>query len=652
MWGRGVGSGLSGDKDPLMAEERTQRHLAAILAADVVGYVRLMEANESDTFAQLRAHRKELFEPEIKKHSGRIFKLTGDGLLAEFGSVVDAVECAVVLQRGMAARNENAAGDRRIDTRIGVTLGDVILDGEDCYGEGVNIAARLEQLAPPGGICVSQTVVDHLGNKLPLALTDLGDHQVKNLAKPVHAWQVQLDGSPAHRGRRTKAARSWPWLVAASVAVAAIAAGMVWNLYPRDGAVPTDTTQRSLSLAAAPSVAVLPFTNVSGDPALDYFADGVTETLTAGLSRSPAIRVIARTSAAAYKGKAVDVRQIGRELGAQFILEGSVQKGADKVRIVAQLIDTATGGHVWSDRYDGEASDALALQDEVAEKVIGSVGGNHGLIRKQEYEQAWGKDQASLDEYDYFLRGQQLFTRFTKEDTLRALAVWQEGLDRNQGSGLLRILVGWAHFQLVYGGWSEEPGADLQRAFELVEQGLATRPLPPIGKYNGHMLRAWLQIYHKKDWDQAWHERDIVLALNPNDPSTIVSMAELAIQSGRPDEAIASLSREGVSWDTSYLFSSPHVRFGMAYFMKGEYQTALEHLQREPNLDPLYTLAFLAATYAELGQLEEARATVQKILAGNADATLALMRSVWPFRQEADSERFISALRKAGVPEG
>lgn len=636
----------------MMAEERMQRHLAAILAADVVAYTRLMEADESDTFARFRAHRNELFEPEIKKHNGRIFKLTGDGMLAEFGSVVDAVECAVVLQRGMVARNEGVPSDRRIEMRIGVTLGDVILDGEDCYGEGVNIAARLQQLSPQGGICVSQTVVDHLGNKLPLDFTDLGAHQVKNLAKPVHAWQVRLDGSPLHRGRPTNTARKRSWLVAASIAVAALAAGMIWVLYPRDIAVLTHTTQPPLSQVAAQSVAVLPFTNVSGDPALDYFADGVTETLTAGLSRSPAIRVIARTSAAAYKGKAVDVRQIGRELGAQFILEGSVQKGADKVRIVAQLIDTATGDHVWSDRYDGEAADALALQDEVAEMVIGSVGGNHGLIRKQEYEQAWGKDQANLDEYDYFLRGQQLFSRFTKEDTLRALAVWQEGLARNQGSGLLRIVVGWAHFQLFYGGWSEAPDADLQRAFELVEQGLATRPLPPIGKYNGHLLRAWLQVYHKKDWDQAWHERDIVLALNPNDASTIVSMAELAIQSGQPDEAIASLSREGISWDTSYIFSSPHVHFGMAYFMKGEYQTALEHLQREPNLDPLYTLAFLAATYAELGQLEEARATARKILAGNANATLALMRAVWPFRREADSERLIGALRKAGLPEG
>jgi adenylate cyclase len=400
-----------------MVEARAQRHLAAVLAADAVGYSRLMEADEAGTFARLQAHRRELFEPEIAKHNGHIFKLTGDGLLAEFGSVIDAVECAVALQRGMTVRNADSAEEQRIEMRIGITLGDIIIEGEDRYGEGVNIAARLQELARPGGICVSQMVVDHLGNKLPLALEDTGDHQVKNLAKPVRAWLVRLDGSPARQPRSSKAALRRRWMIVAAAAAVAIGSGALWSVYPRGAGGPVDSTQRQ-SLAAAPSVAVLPFTNVSGDPALDYFADGVTETLTAGLSRSPALRVIARTSAAAYKGKAIDVRQIGRELGAQYVLEGSVQKGAERVRIVAQLIDAATGDHVWADRHDGEAVDALALQDQVADRVIGSVAGNHGLIRKKEYEQAWGKESASLDEYDYFLRGQDLIERFTEEDTL------------------------------------------------------------------------------------------------------------------------------------------------------------------------------------------------------------------------------------------
>jgi TolB-like protein/class 3 adenylate cyclase len=633
-----------------MVEARAQRHLAAVLAADAVGYSRLMEADEAGTFARLQAHRRELFEPEIAEHSGHIFKLTGDGLLAEFGSVIDAVECAVALQRGMTVRNVDVPEHQRIEMRIGITLGDIIIDGEDRYGEGVNIAARLQELAQPGGICVSKTVVDHLGNKLPLALKDMGDHQVKNLAQPVRVWQVRLDGSPGRQPRGANATLRRRCMIAAATAALAIGSGALWHFYPRVTGGTADSAQRQ-SIAAAPSVAVLPFTNVSGDPALDYFADGVTETLTAGLSRSPALRVIARTSAAAYKGKAIDVRQIGRELGAQYVLEGSVQKGTDRVRIVAQLIDATTGEHVWADRHDGEAADALALQDQVADRVIGSVAGNHGLIRKKEYEQAWGKESASLDEYDYFLRGQDLVERFTKEDTIEALAVWQEGLARNPDSGLLHIGLGWAHFQMVYGAWSKEPAADLKRAFELAEQGLAVRALPPIGKYTGHLLRAWLQIYYRNDWDQAWRERDIVLALSPNDGATIAVMAELAIQYGEPDVAIAALTRGGISWDASYMFSTPDFRLGMAYFMKGEYETALEQLRREPNLDPLYTLTFLAATYAELGRLDEAKATVAKIRAANSDATLARIRSVWVFRNEADSERLIGALRKAGLPE-
>jgi adenylate cyclase len=321
------------------------------------------------------------------------------------------------------------------------------------------------------------------------------------------------------------------------------------------------------------------------------------------------------------------------------------------VRIVAQLIETRTGDHVWADHYDGEAADALALQDQVASKVIGTLGGNHALIRKHEYEQEWGKDRASLDEYDYYLRSLQLFEKLTEKDTLQDLAVLQEGLDRNPESGLLRIEVGWAHYQLYYGGWSKDPTADLKQAWDLMEQGLAAKSLPPIAKYAGHLLRAWLLFSYKKDWDQAWHERDTVLALNPNDASTIAVMAELAIQYGRPDDAIASLTRPGISWDTSVPWTSPYVRLGFAYFMKGEYQKALDYLQQEPNLDPMYKLTFLAATYAELGRVEDAKATVQKIREGNPAASLALVGSVWVFRQKADSEHLISALRKAGLPE-
>ena len=550
----------------------------------------------------------------------------------------------------MAERNKDVADDRRIDVRIGVNLGDVIIDDEDRQGEGVNIAARLQQLAEPGGISVSKTVVDHVGNKLTLGFEAAGQHQVKNITKPVAVYHVRLNDVASPRSAAGQHSRRRQWVVGAAAMGVLVAGAVYWNFYPREPSAPSPSAAPQPIMAAAPSMAVLPFANMSGDPTLEYFADGVTETMIAGLSRSPAIRVVARTSSAAYKGKAIDVRQIGRELGVRYVLEGSVQKGSEKLRIVAQLIDTASGEHVWGERYDREGADALALQDEIAERVIEFLAGNLGLIRKREYERVWGKDRTSLEEYDYYLRGHQLFDRLTKEDTHQAIAVWQEGLDRYPESSLLRIKVGWGHYQLVYGGWSTDPTGDLQRAFELVKQGLAGKDLAPIGKFSGHALMGWLQIYLNGDWDQALREREKVLELNPNDPTVIAMMAEMAIQAGRPDDAIASLERN-VIWDTSQLVSSPHFRFGLAYFTKGDYRTALEHLKREPNLEPMYTLTFLAATYAELGQIDEARATVAKILEANPEVTLAVIRTAWPFRNEADTERLIGALRKAGLPD-
>jgi TolB-like protein/class 3 adenylate cyclase len=633
-----------------MSADRALRRLSAILAADIVGYSRLVEADEKATLAAIRELREHVIDPLITEHRGRIVKLMGDGILSEFGSIVDAVACAVALQQGIAARQAQTLPERRIVFRIGINLGDVVVEGDDLMGDGVNVAARLEQLCEPGGILISGTAYDQMQGKLGLPIDSIGEQQVKNISRPVRVYRVRLNDLPSRFLRAKTISPKRGWILAAA-AVLVILGGAIGGLYLHDAGLLLHSTHPQSLAAETPSIAVLPFANMSGDPELEYFADGVTETLTAGLSRSTAVRVIARTSAATYKGKAIDVRQIGRDLAAQYVLEGSVQKGSDKVRIVAQLIETRTGDHVWADRYDGEAADALALQDQVASKVIGSLGGAFGLIQKHEYEQAWGKDRASLDEYDYFSRGQQLFEKFTEKDTLQALAVWREGFDRNPQSGLLPIEVGWAHYQLYYGGWSKDPTADLKQAWNLMEQGLSAKSLPPIAKYAGHLLRAWLLFSYKKDWDQAWHERDTVLALNPNDASTIAVMAELAIQYGRPDDAIASLTRPGISWDTSVLWCSPYVRLGFAYFMKGEYQKALDYLQQEPTLDPMYTLTFLAATYAELGRMEDAKATVQKIREGNPAASLALVGSVWVFRQKADSDHLIGALRKAGLPE-
>jgi TolB-like protein len=494
-------------------------------------------------------------------------------------------------------------------------------------------------------------VAEEVKHKLGLGFEFIGEQRVKNIAEPLAVYRVLLEGSPPVAAARARSRlRLGPWLGAGGILLAAIIAGLTWGLHWREQALPLSPPAAPAIAPDAPSLAVLPFANMSNDAAFDYFADGVTETLIAGLSRSSEIRVIARTSSDAYKGKAEDIRQIGKELGARYIVEGSVQKGSGKVRIVAQLIDATTGDHVWADRYDREGSDALTLQDEVTEKIVASLAGDQGLIKKKEYEQAWGKDRANLEEYDYYLRGHQLFYRFTKDDTLQAIKIWQEGLAKFPDSSLLRIEIAWGYYQLVYGGWSSDVAGDYRRAFGLAQEGLAGKSVPPVARTVGHFLMAYLQVEYKKDWDKGLQEREMTLALAPNDPVALASMSEIAIRAGRPDDAIASLSRD-IAWDPNYEFSSPEMRLGWAYFVKGDYKTALSHLKLDRNDDPVWTWPFLAATYAQLGMTAEARATVAKIRAANPSVTLAFMAQVFSYRDETVQQRFIDALRKAGLPE-
>jgi TolB-like protein/class 3 adenylate cyclase len=453
-----------------------ERRLSAILAADVVGYSRLMEQDETATFERLRAHRKGLFEPEIAKHHGRIFKLMGDGLLAEFASVVDAVECAVTLQRSMAERNSDVADNERIDVRIGINLGDVIVEGDDRHGEGVNIAARLQQLAEPGGIVVSRTVCDHVKNKLALGFEPLGDHHVKNIAAPVTVYRVAIAPHEPVADRPPGLPR------------------------PRHG---------------KPAVAVLPFDNMSGDPTMSYFSDGVTEDIISMLSRLPDLAVIARNSTFVYKGKAVDVRQLGHELAVDYVLEGSVRKAHERVRIVAQLVDTRDGQHVWAERYDNESSDPWALQDEVTAKIVASLSGERGQIRQAEYKQAWGKDIASLQEYDYYLRGHEIYMQAegaVEHD--RAGAIWQEGFAKFPESSLLRIKLAWFHLTRALSFWSDDAAADYRRAGELGRQVLLSENLAPHTRRLAHWLMAFVHC-REGEFTEALANAETAFALAP-----------------------------------------------------------------------------------------------------------------------------------------
>src|SRR4029078_6792820 len=345
-------------------ESRAARRLAAILAADVVGYSRLMGIDEEGTLAALKAHRKELIDPLIAQHQGRIVKTTGDGLLIEFASIVDAVRCAVVMQQGMTDRTANLDESQWIRFRVGINVGDVIVEDGDIFGDGVNVAARLEALAKPGEICVSATVREHVGEELPLGFTDLGEHSVKNIARPVHVYRIET------------------------------------RIEPKT-ATQDDPEHAMLALPDRPSIAVLPFTNMSGDVEQDYFADGMVEDIITGLSRIKWLFVIARNSSFIYKGKAVDVRHGGRELGVRCVLEGAVRKAGDRVRITAQLLEAETGAHLWADRYDGALEDIFDLQDQITDKVVGIV---EPSLQRSEIERSRRKRPENLDAYDLYLR--------------------------------------------------------------------------------------------------------------------------------------------------------------------------------------------------------------------------------------------------------
>ena len=479
-----------------------ERKLAAILAADVVGYSRLMELDEAGTFERLKTRRTELVEPAIAAHRGSVFKLMGDGLLAEFASVVDAVECAVDLQRGMAERNAGVAEDQRIDVRIGVNLGEVIIEGTDRHGEGVNIAARLQQLADPGGICVSGKVASEVDKRLAFSFESMGEQKVKNISEPIPVYRVKLDGVRAAAKRKPgqPALANWAGRAAAAIVLLAglVAAG--WYGLMR--------APSHVVAAHVPSIAVLPFDNLSPDKTLGYLGDGVSDDIITMLSRFPDLSVVARNSSFTYKGKPVDIRQVGRDLNVDYALEGSVRKDAGQIRVTAQLIDTSTGQHVWAERYDKTGNDPLALQDEVTTKIVGAMMGEKGQVKQGQYRQTWGKDTADLGEYDYYLRGHDVFMNASsREEDDRAGKICEEGLAKYPNSSLLKVKLGWYHFQAGLNAWSDDIPVEYHKAGELVRSVLASDDLSPQVKRLAHWLFAWV-LASEHDFDRASAEAE------------------------------------------------------------------------------------------------------------------------------------------------
>ena len=631
-----------------------ERRLAAILAADVVGYSRLMEQDEADTFERLRVHRKELFEPEIEKHHGRVFKLMGDGLLAEFSSVVDAVECAVALQRGMAERNGGVVEDRRIDVRIGINLGDVIVEGEDRHGEGVNIAARLQQLAEPGGICVARNVHDQVKNKLDLRFRDLGDHTVKNIAEAVQVFCVLPDGAnePGRMSRNRHGKRYPGRVVAGAIVLLLLAAGgsIAWLRPWQSDIEPASIDRMAFPLPDKPSVAVLPFTNMSADPEQEYFADGMTDDLITDLSKVSGLFVIARNSTFAYKGRRVEMRQVAEDLGVRYVVEGSVRRAGDTVRVNAQLVDTITGGQVWADRYDGSVADIFAVQDDMVRTIAGALALN---LSDGEQKAIARGETINIQAREAFQKGWEHQLRFTAEDNAEAAKYFRRAAEIDPEYGRAYAALGIVYVRGCQWRWNNELGITTAAAnntalgylsqAEQHESSLTAVAASQIDLYNDQQEKALIEAAR-------------AIALDPNDPEAHVAMALALITTGRPDAGLKFVEtalRLNPSHPTYYVLAQ-----GMAHFALHDLERAAsvlsETLGRHPDAVELAPL--LAATYAQLGRRSDARAV---LLQWQPDASQLQLQALaedyhipfpWAQDERATQERLVDGLYVAGLP--
>jgi adenylate cyclase len=577
-----------------------ERKLAAILAADVVGYSALMERDEAGTFDRLRAVRKELFEPEIEKRHGRIFKLMGDGLLAEFGSVVDAVECAVSLQQALAKRNADVPQGARITLRIGVNLGEVIVEGDDRYGEGVNLAARLEQLAEPGGICVSGKVSAELDGKFPCRFETMGDQHVKNMIKPVSAYRVVLD-------------------------------------------VPGAPADSPLALPNKPSIAVLPFSNVSGDPEQEYFADGLVEDLITSLSKFPGLFVIARNSTFTYKGRTVGIRQIAKELGVRYLLEGSVRKAANRLRITGQLVEGTDATHVWADKFEGAVEDVFELQDRLTESIAGAI---EPSVRWAEVRRARYKRPESLDAYDLYLRALPYVYANSPADTDEALRLLDASLLLDPKFATAHAHAAWCHEQRHF-----RSGLDLRdRAAAMEHAHIALS----IGADDSHALSigAFIRARVTRDYEGALGALDHALEINGNSAMAFGFSALLSASAEQYDRAVEHAHKALRLSPLDPFNYHPHCALAHAYFFTEHFDKVIAHSNLALHANPGFTVphAFLVAGYLRFGQVDAALRAAHQLLEVAPDWTIgsfARLEFMSPHLMAVLAE----ALRAAQLPE-
>jgi TolB-like protein len=589
-----------------MEPYEVEHRLTTILSADVVGYSHLMSADEAGTFAQLKTHRKELLDPKTTEHHGRVVKLTGDGTLMEFGSAMDAVLFAVEVQRTMLDRNAAVPEDRQINYRVGINLGDIIIEEGDIYGDGVNVAARLEGLAVSGGICVSGAVFEQVEGKVELEFKDLGEQQLKNIDRPIRVYRIVVAGRQAPLSARSS------------------------MMAP------------SLELPDKPSIAVLPFDNMSGDPEQEYFADGIAEDIITALSTLRWFFVIARNSTFTYKGRAVDVKQVARELGVRYVVEGSVRKAGNRVRISVQLIDAAAGSHLWAERYDRELTDIFEVQDEIMRSVAASI---EPQLLEAEASRSQTRSGADLDAWTLVMRARARFWHMTKTDSGASIALLQDAIKRYPEYGPAHSTLASVLFFSGHMGWTS-PDDFREAAAAAARRAIAIDDLDPWA----HVALGHLNVIAKRT-DEAVAEFDAAINLNPNFAAGYGWRGLGLAYAGRSDEAIKDLEQA--------LRLSPRdpqnavfvIHVGVAHYLAGRYENALEWTKRGVQMrsDFIGGQRIHCATLGQLGRIDEAKAVLAHIRELQPNISAPLLEQTVPYARPADMAHFLDGLRKAGL---
>jgi adenylate cyclase len=628
-------------------QDRIGRRLAAILAADVAGYSRLTGLDEEGTLKRLRKLRRELINPAVSLHRGRIVKTTGDGILIEFPSVVNAVRCALDVQRGVDGRNVDVLPEQRIEFRVGINLGDVVTEGQDLLGDGVNVAARLEGISEPGGICISDAAYQQVRDKLDVTFEDAGERQLKNIARPVRVYRVLLDepkGRSLSRLAPLKRKRASALILAGVLVLLAIGGGVTWWQGVRQGVEAPEPVERSTSkiagsLSPRPTVAVLPFLTLSTDPAEDYFSDGLTEDIISALGRFSQLAVLARNAVFPYKGKRLRSEELGHELGARYLVEGSVRRSPEHVRISVQLVDASNGTLLWSTQYDAEPKDIFSIQDNITRQVSGALAVK---LTKLEQARSIAKPPNNLEAYDFVLRGRASMTRQTRSANVEARGLFQRAIDIDPSYAAAYVGLGGTYLRSLILGWTDQPVETLKRV-----QNLATTAIRLDGSNTGaHALlgTAYLQF---RQYDQAIDELKVAVDLNPSDAETYARLGNALLFIGKLEDAIKAAEtaiRFDPNLDVGYVWE-----LGTAYFLAGRTADAVRVMEQTVTREPGYGFAYviLSAAYSEAGRPEDAARTAGTVRKLDPFFDTGSFGSL--FRNPEHQAKIAAALRKAGL---